>query len=122
MMVVPVDAEEVIAWAKAFAFTQAVEVPIYRWGAPTQFRYAFLASAITHPFVWFVFPRISTAFAISWTVIAIASEIFAWLVEAVLMKRVVPNISWRRAMLISLMANGSSLGLGLALRELTGWI
>jgi hypothetical protein len=120
-MIMPIDSAEVIAWAKAFAFTQAIEVPIYRWGAPTQFRYAFLASAITHPFVWFVFPRIAVHFEISWTLIAIVSELFAWSVEAALMRRVC-KISWKRATFISLMANGASLGLGLALRELTGWI
>jgi hypothetical protein len=46
-----------MAWLIAFAFTQAVEVPIYlRAGAG--WRAAFLASTLTHPFVWFGFSTV----------------------------------------------------------------
>lgn len=48
-------------WALAFALTQIIEVPIYMRGARVRSFVAFGASAITHPVVWFVMPRIADA-------------------------------------------------------------
>ena len=63
------SAEYFHAWLSAFAFTQALEVPIYVVGLgrdraggppgwPARVGLAFLASAVTHPCVWYVIPRI----------------------------------------------------------------
>jgi hypothetical protein len=75
-------------WLFAFAFTQMVEIPIYmaalsRWapgveGRRRQAAIAFGASALTHPFVWFVFPACLRA---SYLEMAIAAESFAVIVE-----------------------------------------
>lgn len=65
-------------WLRAFAFTQIVEAPVYRRALGVSWIAALGASAITHPFVWFVFPRLGS----SWLVRTATSEIFAWLVEA----------------------------------------
>lgn len=113
---------DLVAWLKAFLFTQIVEAPIYRWAVPATWRNALLASTITHPFVWFLFPYLTVWFGIAWVTTAIVSEIFAWVVEAVFHKRVRSALSWRRAFLVSLVANGTSVSLGLLVRELTGWV
>src|SRR5262249_7561235 len=78
------------AWLSAFAFTQAVEVPIYIFGlgidgaedATVARRAAigFGASALTHPIVWFVIPGL-LPWASYWSMVAVA-ETFAVLVEA----------------------------------------
>jgi len=116
-----IAAVEWIAWAKAFAFTQLIEAPIYRWLVPTHWGYALLASALTHPFVWFVFPWMSLRYDLDWTATMVWCEIFAVTVEAIFFRRVC-KISWRRASLVSLLANGASVGLGLAVRAMTGLI
>lgn len=113
------DVGDGIAWAKAFALTELVEAPIYRQLVPTDLGRALAASAITHPFVWFVFPWLGDALSIDYLVSVTASEIFAWAVEAVFF-RMACRISWRRAMAVSLVANGASLGLGLLVRATLG--
>jgi hypothetical protein len=45
-------------WLYAFAFTQAVEIPIYMRPLKGRYVVAFGASAITHPVLWFVCPLI----------------------------------------------------------------
>ena len=103
------------AWLAAFAVTQIVEVPIYAialreraWAS--RLALAFGASAITHPFVWFLFPRLVQDY---WTMVVLA-EAFAVLVEA--------GWLWcfglKRAILWTLLANGTSVGVGFALYAL----
>jgi hypothetical protein len=116
---VPIDGNDVLAWAKAFALTELVEAPLYRRIVPTNWGPALAASAMTHPFVWFFFPWLGDELGTSWTVTATASEIFAWSVEALFFRRLC-RISWRRAALVSLVANGASLGLGLLVRQTLG--
>lgn len=109
-------------WFLAFLFTQAVEVPVYAlaarrfWPArattPWRVAIAFGASALTHPFVWFVFPRLVD----DWLTMVIIAEIFAWLAEAGYLRAA----GVRKALWVSLAANAASLGLGLASRELFG--
>lgn len=101
-----------VAWLVAFAVTQLVEVPIY-FGAQDEgarsrrLCLAFGASAITHPVVWFVFPELIE----SWWITMIVAETFAVFVEA----------GWfvvfglRNAVLWALVANGSSVAVGMAL-------
>lgn len=128
-------------WFWAFAFTQLVEVPIYLralsgrdrvpvlpW--PQRVGLAFLASALTHPYVWFVLFALfySVAFddlAARWpglgahryTVYILVAESFAVGVEALLLRA----CGLRRALLWSLLANASSAGLGFLSRALFAW-
>lgn len=129
------------AWLSAFVFTQAVEAPIYvralaldrergpgRW--PARLGIALLASAITHPCVWFVIPRVFYSdwydgLAWRWPALGehryalffVTAESFAVLVEAWLMRA----CGLRRALLWALLANASSAGLGFLSRRLVGW-
>jgi hypothetical protein len=117
------------AWLRAFAFTQFIEVSIYTRLVPTTRLRAFAASALTHPWVWFVFPLLGRSewvtpwFSLpmpklaygNWAVLA---ELFAWLVETCWLRRYVP---WRRALAMSFVANFASLSLGLLCRALTGY-
>jgi hypothetical protein len=105
----------IAAWLRAFLFTQLVEIPIYVRGLRCSPWVAFGASALTHPIVWFVFfsPRWQTSYATR----LVSAELFAWLVEAAYFRL---GFGRRRAWLWSLIANGSSLALGLLSRRLFG--
>lgn len=137
----------VVSWFWAFAFTQALEVPIYvvalgrradpRSGealAPESLRwrlgFAFLASMATHPYVWFViapimYSRLWTAAAASWPALAdwhyplffAVAEGFAVACEALLLRA----LRVPRAWLWALAANATSAGLGLVLGALGWW-
>jgi hypothetical protein len=115
-------------WAEAFLFTQAFEMPVYlvalsrhrpelRWY--TKLAVAFGASAITHPFVWFLFPYFSLGHepAYYWNVIIPAAESFAVVVEALYLwrLRVTVALGW------AFFANGLSFGFGLLSRDVLGW-
>ncbi len=108
------EARYAAMWAAAFALTVALEAPIVAWwlrrrGAPLgrAIAAACFAQLATHPWVWFVFP------ALGWqrrTSLA-ASELFAWWIEAALYALVTPGLRWR-AVVVSLVANGVSYGVG----------
>jgi hypothetical protein len=131
------------AWFGAFVFTQAVEVPIWAhalreqrdasvlWGLrpradgegdlarapwPTWavVAVAFGASAITHPFVWFAFPRFQPW---GYWAMVLQAEVFAVVVEAVYMRA----FGLSRALGWSLVANGASAGLGMLSRSFFDW-
>jgi hypothetical protein len=104
-----------VAWLRAFLFTQLVEVPIYMRGLRCSLPAAFGASAITHPLVWFVF--FTPAWHAGYTTKLVSAELFAWLAEAAYFR-----FAFRkpRALLWSLVANGASLGLGVLSRWLFG--
>jgi hypothetical protein len=116
------------AWLGAFAFTQAVECPIYVYALgearPRRSRagraaVAFGASAITHPVVWFLFPWLWIRLGYPggyWTMVAFA-EAFAVLVEAAY----VWGFGLSAALGWAVVANAASLGLGLLLRSAFGW-
>lgn len=122
------------AWLDAFWFTQAVEVPIYvlalrtrrqRPGAerdaldrlPVQIAVAFAASLITHPIVWFVIPHIPDQ---SYRVFIVRAEAFAWIAEAIWFWAL-GGFKYGRALLVSLLANAASAGIGEILRHFFGW-
>lgn len=109
-----------VAWAQAFAFTELVEAPIYRRLLGVSVARALAASAITHPFVWFVFPPLADHFGIGYVACSLVSELFAWLVEATFFVRVA-GVKPGRAMVVSLVANGASVGLGFLSRALFDW-
>jgi hypothetical protein len=139
------------AWAKAFALTAALEVltvlllvrlrvvlPPARdagraGGAPTlgvdlDSRQAepllrlsavvFYANLASHPSVWFIIPSLLPVY----TTMVIVAELWAVTSEAVFYWLVIPRIGVRAAAGVSLVANGCSFGLGLLLRNLTGWV
>lgn len=130
------DPEEVIGWVRAFAFTQCIEVPLYvlalsRWGfrmqsSPAAKRWlfllrcatvAFVCSLCTHPFVWFAFPRLIDS-SVHYLRMVVFAEIFAVSIEAALLWAV----GLRRAWLVSLCVNMTSLGLGLLFRYTLGLV
>lgn len=98
----------IVAWLKAFVFTQAIEMPIYRFGLRVSWARAFGASALTHPIVW-LFVLWWAPEGWSWPVRVVLAEAFAVVVEAAYLARVAP---WRRAAGGALIANGASFLLG----------
>ena len=131
-------ARALAAWLAAFFFTQTVEVPIYvialrrgllAWGVGPPARSAadarsllalyligFGASALTHPIVWFVFPRLPIG---SYVVMVACAEVFAVVVEGVYL-RALGVVSLRRGLMLSLLANAASASLGLTCRAVFG--
>jgi hypothetical protein len=118
-----------LSWLGAFLFTQAVEVPVWAPALRTDRRLTpgaeawplwrcvavgFGASAITHPIVWFLFPRYAPG---SYWVMTAQAEAFAVLVEAAYARA----FGLQRALTWSLLANALSAGLGLASRSAFGW-
>lgn len=112
-------------WWRAFWETQALEVPMYvaafhlfparplwqRTDEPLAFPgtlgVAFLASALTHPLVWYFFPFLPFFIDDYWPMVAVA-ETFAVLCEAAWFAFCGVN----RPLLLSLVANGASASFG----------
>lgn len=108
----------VLAWLRAFAVTQLVEIPVYTRTTRASRAQAFGASLLTHPVLWFViFPNLHAGY---WTKLA-AGELFAWLAEAGYLRALGATPSWRRALACSLAANAASVAVGMLLRALTGY-
>ena len=125
------------AWFDAFVFTQVVEIPVYvlairhaqatGWserprGLEWQVLLAFGASAITHPIVWYLIPRVAhpgRTYA-EYAVYVATAETFAVVVEAFYFYSC--HVAWlRRAFVWSLIANALSAGLGQLSRHFIGW-
>jgi hypothetical protein len=107
------------AWLLAFLATAAVEVPVVvalTGGHPTpawrRALIAIFAQLVTHPLVWFVFPRLVGLTGGSSLVL---SELWAWLAEAAFYAVVLPGLSSARALGTSAVANGASLLFGLVI-------
>jgi hypothetical protein len=94
-----------MTWLTYFLFTQIIEIPIYGYALRGRVAVAFGASAITHPIVWFVFPRLID----SWWPMVLAAESFAVIAEAIWLRA----FGLRRALAWSLAANGASFLFGL---------
>lgn len=107
-------------WVRAFVFTQIIEAPIYRRTLNASWTRALLPSTLTHPFVWFAFPALGHALGLGYVSMVVLAELFAWLVEALFFVATRPRVKLGRALLVSLLANGVSLSLGLACRALFG--
>ncbi|MEY4512375.1 MAG: hypothetical protein RLZZ450_4497 [Pseudomonadota bacterium] len=109
----------VAAWARAFLVTQLVEAPVYHFGFGAPLSAALAASTLTHPIVWFVFfGPFEPLASLSYGQRLVLAEVFAWLVEALLL------CVWtgrRRALAWSLLANGSSVAMSYALRAMFGF-
>jgi hypothetical protein len=133
-----------VPWLWAFGFTQVVEMPLYVLGLTRSARrrgtdlaegaarrwliralVAFGASAITHPIVWFVMPRLfysapvmsTVAFDTIYPLMVAVAESFAIAVEAIYLHAFGVKRAWAWA----LGANLASVTLGLASRALFGW-
>lgn len=113
------SSEYLAAWFRAFLFTEAVEAPIYRRLLRTTWQPAFAASALTHPFVWYVFPPLAEALDVGWWTMAVVAELFAWLAEAAFFAKITAR-PWKRALLVSALANGASVATGQLARALFG--
>lgn len=70
------------AWLIGFLFTQAIEVPLYLRVTHGRWSTSFLASTLTHPIVWFVFPAVCPLAWGYWGMV-LAAEVFAVLGETV---------------------------------------
>ena len=103
-----------IAWLGAFAFTQCVEMPVYARALGGRWIAAFGASALTHPVVWFVIPRLWPG--TYWGGVA-AAEGFAVLAEGAYLRALGVGRPWHWAVV----ANAASAGLGLWSRAWFGW-
>jgi hypothetical protein len=108
----------VTAWLRAFGLTLLVELPIavalLARVEPRALRRAaavVAANLATHPLVWFLFPALTLARSARFGL----SELWALLAEAIIYVIVWPALRFRRALLISLAANGASVLAGLVL-------
>lgn len=106
------------AWLCAFALTQLVEVPLYRRLAPVGWWRAASLSAVTHPAVWYVIPPLCYSAGLRFAQMLVVAEAFAWLGEAGLLMAY--GVRARRALLVSLVANGASVLAGEAARAWLG--
>jgi hypothetical protein len=107
------------AWLMAFVATVAVEAPIVvaltRGHSTPVWRRALIAifaQLVTHPLVWFVFPRLV---GLSGRSSLALSELWAWLAEAAFYAVVLPGLSPARALGTSAIANAASILVGLAI-------
>jgi hypothetical protein len=96
-----------LGWLLAFGLTQAVELPIHaralRHRSPrVAWSAAFMASALTHPFVYLSYPTLASK--LGWALGLAIVEGFAVLVEAAWLRR----LGVRDALLWSLVANAGS--------------
>ncbi|HEY3451956.1 MAG TPA: hypothetical protein VGK67_36695 [Myxococcales bacterium] len=104
-------------WLFAFLLTLAIELPLaatlLRRHEASRARLVgklFFANLATHPLVWFAFPLLP----LPWSGTTAISETFAWLAEAAFFVVVFADLKPARAALVSLAANATSFGLGLA--------
>jgi hypothetical protein len=115
-------------WLQAFAFTLAVEIPLFvavarfRGGSEADrraplWRLALAGAAgtcLTHPLLWFVWPRVVHDYQLY-----IASgELLVAAIESATFYALARPISISRAIAASFVANAGSFGLGLLLRAL----
>jgi hypothetical protein len=112
------------AWARAFALTCAIEVPVVllatREAGPPALRRAVIVlvgQLATHPLVWFVFPYVP---GLTGWMAFVASELYATGIEAVLYAAAWPRLGTARALGVSAVANAASLGIGLVLGRVMG--
>lgn len=104
---------QLAAWFVGYLFTQAIEVPLYLRITDGRWSTSVLASTLTHPIVWFVFPAICPRSWGYWGMVA-AAETFAVLGEAAWLRvnGVMASLKW------ALLVNAGSAVAGLLLREL----
>jgi hypothetical protein len=113
-------------WFQAFAFTLAVEVPVFvavarlPVGTPPKdraplWRLALAGAAgtcATHPSLWFLWPRVVG----DYTAYIVSGELLVTAIESATFFALARPITWPRAVAASVTANAASFGLGLLLR------
>ena len=109
-----------MTWPVAFGLTLLVEAPLYLFATRgqnlrplTRLAAAVGTSALTHPFVWFVFPPLLIPVA-GWLAYFVVAETFAVVVEALYLRALRIERPWA----ISLGANATSASIGLLLTYL----
>jgi len=114
----------VVAWARAFAWTLALEEGVVLTmtrrdpqSAGKRAALVALANLCTHPAVWFIIPLL---FA-SEVPRVVACETWAVVIEAIFYALTM-NMSAARALGVSAIANAVSFGVGIVVRDLTGWV
>ena len=104
------DAPQITLWATAFALAQLVKAPLYVRGLPLtrcrRFVVALLATAFTHPIVWFVLPEPLVGLLGYWGYV-LAGACFAIAVESGWFA--LHRVAIGRAASLALAANGLSL-------------
>lgn len=112
----------VLLWARAFLITVAVEsliaTPLLREGQtpvaplPRRLGVVCFAQVMSHPAVWFIFP----ALGLSYTTSLVLAETWAVVSELVFYRVVFPELPWKRAIAVSVLANAASFGVGTLLQ------
>lgn len=103
------------AWLVAYVFTQVIEVPLYLRITGGRWATSLLASTLTHPVVWFVFPAVCPLSWGYWGMVA-AAEAFAVLGETAWLRVNGVTASFKWAFVV----NAASAVGGLLLRETFG--
>jgi len=107
-------------WLVSFLFTLVVEVPIFAWIGKKNvplWRGAIAGAAgtcLTHPLLWFVWPRIMH---FSYTGYIVSGELIVAAIESFTFFALARPIPLSRAAAASLIANGTSYGLGVVLQS-----
>ena len=86
---------------------------VKQWFPPKEFFIAFfIGNALSHPFLWFVLPKVMP----NYTTHLISGEIFVYIFEASTYYLLVRKMPFRRAIVISSLQNSVSLALGLMIQ------
>jgi hypothetical protein len=105
------------SWPYAFALTTLIEVPIVvaltSGRLSRRLLVAVAAQLATHPLLWFYFARLP---GVTGRTGVLIGELFALVAEAVIYRLGLPDISAKRALGLSALANGTSLAVGLLVR------
>jgi hypothetical protein len=108
----------VTAWLRAFGLTLLIELPVatplLAAVEPRVWRRTaavIAANLATHPLVWFLFPGLALGRPARFAI----SEAWALIAEAAVYLTVWPALRLRRALFVSLLANGASAVAGLIL-------
>lgn len=106
-----------LGWLGAFVATQLLEMPIHARalrprGRAHAWSAAFMASALTHPFVYLSYPAL--AHRLGWAPALLLVEGFAVVVEAAWLRR----LGARDALLWALVANATSVAIAAWVRAL----
>ncbi len=109
-----------LLWIRSFGFTIVAEAPVYillgygRVGIARAFLAGALGSCITHPLLWFVWPRVVADYHLYVT----SGELLVAIIEAIVFYLLARPVGIARAVAASFLANAWSFGLGLFLRHL----
>lgn len=108
-----------MTWLAAFLFTIAFEMPVIAWGlwrafpsGPALVLLTVGASTITHPLLWYFVPAVETVdtrLLVAELIVALVEAIFLYLVWRC---KGTGNAHFRHCILVSLLANALSFGLG----------